>query len=641
VIIPQQSGDLRIDPAELVCLVNVKTKSGRTGSIFDDFFDDGYKTVRKRISTPAITVHVSPLPAGAPASFGGGVGEYNITAKLSKDSLKTHDAASVLVTISGNGNVSLLTAPKVKFHPDMDVYDVKTTESTDKGSGSTSGSKTFEYPFIPRSAGDFVIPPIEYSYYDSKAGRYVTVATDSLAYHVEKGSANDPTAQTVNTLPTIDRKGVQNLGEDIRFIQARKPSLSSGTKFFVGRPLYWILAALLALAALIIWLATRKMAALRADVAGTKNRKATKMAMNRLKQAGVYLKKDVYSAFYEELHKALLGFIADKLNMGVEDLSKDNIAAQLKERGVSDALTDKFVGLLDACEFARYSPEGGNEAMSAHYQDAIDVISSIDSSMKSHKGGFKAATMIALLLAVAPAANAADSYVDSLWNRGVQAYNDGQWETAANAWGALNDAGIENAVVYYNLGNAWFKIGEYPKAILNYERALKLNPSYADARFNLEFANSQIKDKIDEVPEFVLKSWMRKLCYCLSSNVWSVLSLLFLAGFLAMALLFLLSAVPSRRRWGFFSGIVLLLLSIMALSFARWQYKDYRKADSAIVMSPVSSVKSSPSNDSSTDLFVLHGGTKVKILDQVNDWKNVSLSDGRQGWIRSSDIEII
>ena len=150
VLIPQKSGTLQIDPAEIVCLVNVQT-ARRGSSIFDSFFEDGYTTIRKRVTTPAVSVRVSQLPAGAPASFSGGVGEYTVTARLSKDSLKTHDAASLLVTVSGKGNISLLEAPKINFPPDFDVYDVKTTPNVDKA--GTTGSKTFEYPFIPRSGG--------------------------------------------------------------------------------------------------------------------------------------------------------------------------------------------------------------------------------------------------------------------------------------------------------------------------------------------------------------------------------------------------------------------------------------------------------------------------------------------------------
>ena len=640
VLIPQKSGDLEIDPSELVCLVNLRTQR-RSNSIFDDFFDDGYRTVRKRVVTPAVKVHVKPLPGGAPASFGGGVGSFAIDAKLSKDNLKTHEAASLIVTVSGKGNVSLLEAPKINFHPDMDVYDVKSTDLTDKSNGGTSGSKTFEYPFIPRTNGDFVIGPIEYSYYDVNAGKYVTISTPEIPYFVEKGSET-ASQQGGTTLQSVDRKNVRNLGEDIRYISVKAPSFGGETSFIVGKALYWIIAAIMALAAAAVWFSLRKMAAMKADVAGNRNRGATKMALKRLKQAEEFLRKDLYTAFYEELHRALLGFASDKLAMKMEDLSKDKISERLVAGGVPQSIVDQFVALIDACEFARYSPSGGNEAMSAHYHGAVDVISTIDSSMKTSKSSARSAVIaMAFALAVPSVADAAQNYPDSLWNAGVQAYENGQWDSAAQAWASISAAGCESAEVWYNEGNAWFKSNEYARAVLCYERALKIDPSYSDARFNLEFARTQLQDRIDEIPEFIFKTWLRRMCYAASSNVWAVLALIFFAAALALALLFLLSSGTGKRKTGFFGGIAAMILCLSCLGFARWQLSDYLKADSAIVMRPVSSVKSSPASGSATDLFVLHEGTKVRILDDVGEWKNISLPDGRQGWIRSSDIEVI
>lgn len=149
-------------------------------------FDDGYTTVRKRISTPAAHVHVKALPAGAPEDFCGGVGNFRVSAKLANDNLKTHEATSLIVTVTGKGNVSLLEAPKINFPPDMDVYDTKTTENTDKSTGGTSGSKVFEYPFIPRSSGHFAIGPVKFSYFDVSSGKYETIDAGTLEFDVEK-----------------------------------------------------------------------------------------------------------------------------------------------------------------------------------------------------------------------------------------------------------------------------------------------------------------------------------------------------------------------------------------------------------------------------------------------------------------------
>lgn len=641
VLIPQQSGTITIEPAELVCLVNVRAAQSASSSLFDRFFQDEYQTIRKRVTTPAVKVKVNPLPAGQPASFGGGVGNFGISARLTTDNLKTHDAASLIITVSGRGNVALLEEPKVNFPPDFEVYDTKTTENTDKSNGGTSGSKSFEYPFIPRSHGDFTIDPVEYSYYDVNAGKYVTLRTEPLHVKVAKGKGGDSApVTTVNS--GVERKDVKSLADDIRFIFTGKPNLSGSGSFFVGSVFFWVLLALMILGATSVYLAFRKVAAMRADVAGTKNRRATKMAQKRLKLAGEYLDKNLYTAFYEELHKALIGFVSDKLNMDMSEISKDNIVSALTEGGVSEEQTKAFTDLLDACEFARYSPDGGNEAMRSHYDAALKVISSIDSGLKTGgKSLRKVATVVILLLSLGSSMNIQAKDLDSLWTAGVQAYTDGKFADASTAWTSIEESGQKSAKLYYNLGNAWFKQGNYPKAILNYERALRLDPSYSDARYNLEFTGNFVQDKIEPVPEFILKSVARKVCYVMSSNVWAVIFLVLLAAALMMGLLFLLGSSVGKRRAGFYCGIVLLLLSAGALSFSAWQKSDSMKTDTAIVMSPVSSVKSSPSSGSSKDLFVIHEGTKVTILDEVGSWKNISLADGRQGWIPAADLEVI
>ena len=636
VLIPQQAGQMTIDPAELICLVNIRVSSGGT-SIFDGFFDD-YRTVRQKVASKPVRVNVSALPSGAPASFGGGVGSFTISAKLSKDVVKTHEAASLIVTVSGRGNVSLLEAPKVSFPPDMEVYDTKISDKVDKG--GLSGSKTYEYPFIPRSYGDFVIEPVKYTYYDVNQKRYVTLQTQPINLTVEKG--NETESGPV-ILSGVTRKDVQNLGSDIRFINIKKSELTGKGTFFVGTASFWIITAVLVILAVLCWAIFRKMAARKADVAGTKNRKATKMAMKRLHLAGTFLKQNLYTAFYEELHKALLGFVSDKLNMPVAELSRDRISESLAERGVAQGSIDTFIGILDACEFARYAPDAGNEAMTAHYNSAIETISSIDSNMKTSKPSSKAAYVMIMFMLAVPSVMTAqeDSFVDSLWNSANNAYVEGLWEDAISGYDMIAGLGLESAALYCNTGNAYFKSGNISKAILNYERALKLDPSYEDARYNLELSNNMIQDRIDPVPDFILKVWAKDLCWLMDSDGWAVAFIIMFALMLAMILLFVLSPSVAGRRTGFFTGIVFLLLAIMSLSFSLWQKNDYMKSDKAIVMRPVSSVKSSPSSEASQDLFVLHEGTKVDILDQVGSWSNIELADGRQGWIRTSDIEKI
>ena len=439
------------------------------------------------------------------------------------------------------------------------------------------------------------------------------------------------------------QKDVKNLASDIRFINVKDSTLVPQGSFFVGTALFWVLLVALFLVASVLWAALRHLAARRADVAGTRNRKATKMALKRLHLANTFLKQNLYTAFYEELHKALLGFISDKLNIPASELSRDRISEALAEGGVDAAHAETFIGILDACEFARYAPSAGNDAMAAHYNSALEVISSIDSNMKSRKTLPKTAMLLVALLLL-PFGNltmAQDAYVDSLWNSANQAYVEGRWGDAVTDYELISGMGLESAALYCNTGDAYFKEGNVPMAILFYERALKLDPSYSDARYNLELMNSMIQDRIDPVPDFILKVWAKDICYIMDSDAWAACFLVLLALTLGLVLLFLLAPTAAGRRTGFFTGIVTLLLAVASLSFSFWQKNDYMSADEAIVMRPVTSAKSSPSAEASKDLFILHEGTKVTILDSVGSWNNIELADGRQGWIPSADITVI
>ena len=631
-IIPQQSGDLTIEPAELVCLVNVRVSTGG-GSIFDSFFQDDYRTVRKRIYSKSYTVKVSPLPSGAPASFGGGVGSFTMKAALSTDKVDAHDAASLKVTISGTGNVNLLEAPKVQFPPDFEAYDVKITDA--------QGSKTFEYPFIPRSSGDFTIGPVEYSFFDINTRKYVTLTSEPMPLSVARGSnADSPGAGVINN---VSRRDVRNLDSDIRYIVTKTPKFSSGGGLFAFGKTFWLLAAALVLLWLAALLALRKLLARRSDVALTKNRKATSMARKRLAQAGDFLQKNLYTAFYEELHKALLGFAGDKLNIDLADMSKENIAAELCARGVSQGLADEFTGLLDACEYARYAPDAGHEAMEEHYKKSLEVISAIDHSMKESKKAPSKGVVAALLLLLLPGAIHAQpqDYPDSLWNVGTAAYADGRWQDALDAWKQIDALGIESADLSFNMGNACFKLSDYAHAILNYERALRLDPSSADIKHNLQYANEFIQDNIEPVPDFFLKEWFRAFARLLPADTWAILFLVLLAAALGLLLLFFLGRGTASRKGGFYGAIAAAVLCLLCLTCSRAQYNQALNSADAIVVRAVTSVKSSPSGSTAKDLFILHEGAKVHILDSVGEWINVELPDGRQGWLPENDLEII
>lgn len=639
-LIPQQTGQIQIDPSELVCIVQIKNQSNTQRSVFDDFFSD-YQTIKKRITSPVNKVSVEALPSGAPSSFNGAVGEFKMETSFTRDTLNANEALSLIVKISGNGNINLVEAPKVEFPADFEQYDTKTTDKSTRGGSGSSGVKEFEYPLIPRGPGQFIIAPVEFSYYDISKGKYITLSSGELKIRVggDKGASTSYSGQM---LPAgVNKQAVRSLGDDVRYIKVGASGLKRGNTLFFGTLQYFFALLLVAIA----WFFARKILdkhiERNRDLAGVRNRKAEKVAKGRLKVAGTLLKQNIYSAFYEELYKALLGYASDKFSLSQADLSKEKIMDALNAAQAEESIIDEFFELMDACEYARYAPNPGGGEMENNYKRAMKLITSLE-GRKNGRGGAKMKSLLVMLALISTTVLNATEQKDyrELWNLGNEKYIQGDFRTALENYLKIEEIGYSSPQLTYNLGNTYFKLGENGRAILYFEKTLKQNPYDVDAERNLTLAREYALDKIESVPEFILTTWIRKAGYTLSSNGWAWLSIFLSSSFAMLMLLFRYANTSRIRKISFLIGSVALLLGIVSFLFAWNQKSNAMAKDSAIIMKPVSSIKSSPDNLGKT-LFILHEGTKVNILEQIGGWQRVELSDGRQGWIVSVDIEII
>ena len=375
-LMPQKSGALTIDPAEMVCQVEVASRP-RGRSILDDFFDMvDHNYVKKRLSTGKITVNVSEIPSGAPSTFGGGVGKLNMTARLTKDSLNANEAASLIIELSGSGNLNLIQNPTVVFPSDFERYDAKSSNSFSNSAEGYTGKKTIEYPFIPRGEGVYEIPPIHYSYFDLGQRQYRTLTTDTITVKVGKGTSQNTGGMYIPQT----QKTVNNLGEDIRYIKTSMPSMK-GENFLVFNWIYYVIAVALAGLFFLVTKLMKDRIALRKDVVRSRNRKANKVARQRLRQAQAFLSQNKVQEFYEELHKAILGYTADKLSIQRSDLQRDIIQETLLSRNVPQEDVNSLIALLDDCEMVRYSPEGAAGAMDAQYRKAAELISGFENKL--------------------------------------------------------------------------------------------------------------------------------------------------------------------------------------------------------------------------------------------------------------------
>ena len=377
VLFPQQSGKLYIDPAQFQMTVG---KPVQSDDPFDAFFNGGSNVIeiKKSISTPKIAINVNPLPAGKPADFSGGVGEFNISSSIDNKELKTNDAITIKLVISGTGNLKLISNPEIKFPDDFEVYDPKVDNQVRLTREGLTGNKVIEYLAIPRHAGTYKIPGVSFSYFDIRSKSYKTLKTEEYVINVEKGAGNAD--QVIANF--TNKEDLKVLGEDIRYIKQNEVTLQPKGSFFYGSMTYWLFYIIPALAFIIFFIIYRKQAAENANVAKMRTKKANKVATKRMKLAGKLLSENKKDAFYDEVLKALWGYISDKLNIPVSRLSKDNIEEKLRNHGVNEELIKEFLNALNDCEFARFAPGDENQAMDKVYSSSIEVISKMENSIK-------------------------------------------------------------------------------------------------------------------------------------------------------------------------------------------------------------------------------------------------------------------
>ena len=378
VLVPQRAGKFVIDPMSIECVAQIPTQRSNQRSMdpFEAFFNDpffgrSYTNVQKELSSGSLGIDVKPLPVDdKPASFMGAVGNYSFKSEIDKTELKTNEAFTLTLTVSGTGNIELLQMPEPVFPPDFEIYDPKIVTNVETNNQGIGGTKKAEYLVIPRRAGDFSVPPVEFSFFDANAGKYVTSQSPQYDIHVEKGEGGDPD----NNIYASNQEGIKYLGSDIRHIHTGvshlKPIRSS---FFATAP-YFVALLVLFILFVVAVLISKKRAKDKNDTAGMRNKRATKEANKRLKNAAKWLKAKDQDQFYTEMSAALWGYIADKCGIEQSKLSMDTVSEAMKAKNVPDDLVAEFVDTLNSCEFARFAPGDAKQKMDGLYHKGLDVI---------------------------------------------------------------------------------------------------------------------------------------------------------------------------------------------------------------------------------------------------------------------------
>ena len=377
---PQQAGTLVIEPAEITAVAQVIIQSRRS---LDPFFGSGHDFVNvpRKVQSPRINVTVKPLPAGAPASFSGAVGSFTMDAVLPPDRLAANSAATYTVKISGTGNLTFVQAPKLTLPASFEQYNVKTTESINASAAGISGYRQFEYPFIARAEGTYDVEPVEFSYFDPARMQYMTLRSRPLELEITpdaKGGGGD--AYVVQGRG-MSKEEVKMLGQDIRFIKLGNAQLRPVREPFLFGAAYWgLLVGILALFTA-VYVALRKQIRESQNAALVRGKRANKVAVQRFRVAKRYMEEQNRHAFYEEMLRALWGYMGDKFNIPVANLTKENVREELHKRGVSAEESQRFTSIITKCDEAQYSPAASAQ-MSEVYAEGVDIISRIEAVIK-------------------------------------------------------------------------------------------------------------------------------------------------------------------------------------------------------------------------------------------------------------------
>ena len=629
VMYPQMTGRLEIPS---ITFKGIVVQQNRNVDPMEAFFNggSGYVEVKKDIKAPGITLQVDPLPQ-RPANFSGGVGKFNISASLDKKEVKAGEPITLRVVVGGIGNLKLLKQPVVNFPKDFDKYDAKVTDKTRLTANGVEGNMVYDFLAVPRNQGSYTIPSVELTYYDTSKNAYKTIKTQPFKVEVEKG---DGTAGESEDFASQDK--------DIHTIKLGKVEQHKANEMFFGSFGYWISLLMPLIAFVVLLIVFRRRAVENADIVKKRSNRAGKIATKRLRLANKLMLQGKQGEFYDEVMRALWGYMSYKLNMPAEKLNRDNIRETLGRHFVDDATIEKFTTALDECEFERYAPGDAAGNMNRTFESAMTAIMDIENAInearknqKKHPAGY---SFVWLLLAMICFGSTSAKAVTK--NNADTEYQKGNYQQAIRDYEEILKNG-ESAEIYFNLGNAYYRTDNITKAVLNYERARLLSPGDDDINFNLQFARSKTIDKITPESEMFFVTWYKSLVNFTSVDNWAKTGILCIVMALLLVLLYLFGPQLMLRKIGFFGGLAFFVIFLLSNLFAFQQKQALDNRTGAIIMAPSVNIKKTPAKNS-TDQFVLHEGTRVDIIDKgMTDWRCIRVGDGREGWIETKAIEEI
>lgn len=623
VMYPQMTGKLDIPS---ITFTGTIVQQNRNVDPFEAFLNggSGYIEVKKQIKAPGMSIQVDPLPQ-RPANFSGGVGKFNISAQISKKEIKANEPVTIRVVVGGIGNLKLIKQPVVNFPKDFDKYDAKITDKTKLTSNGVEGNMIYDFLAVPRNKGKYEIPAIEFTYYDVSLNTYKTIKTQSFELDVAKGDGN-----SVN--PT-DYSNLKN--KDIHNIKEGDVKIQNLNDIFYASTAYWIILSVLFVLFVGLLFIFRKRAVDNSNLVDLRMKKANRIATKRLKFASQLMLANEHDKFYDEVLRTLWGYVGAKLNIPVEQLSKDNIFEKLTSKNIDENTISMFIHAIDECEYNRYAPGDIKGNMNQTFEAAMSAIIKIENTLRgTKKSNGKRFIVLLMLLGIFIS-------VDAVTKKNADdEYKKGNYQQAIKDYEELLKKG-PCVKLFYNLGNSYYRTDNITRAVLNYERALLLAPGDADVRFNLQMARSKTIDKITPKSEMFFVTWYKSLVNLASVDQWASAAMISIILALIAILCYLFASKLLLRKTGFYGAVVFVLVFVLCNIFAYEQKQILTNRTGAIVIAPSAGLKKTPVASSESNV-IIHEGSRVEIIDDtMSDWKLVELEDGREGWILNSQIERI
>lgn len=649
IVYPQRSGQLTIEPLEVEAIVRVVRQRPQQNvfdqmdqmmkNIFNNPFGDpfaamgnmgaSFEDIQTTLKSNTIKLDIKDLPTkNRPANFAGQVGQYTMEAWFDNSKILLNDALNFVITISGNGNMSLLEAPSVEFPASFDVYDPQTEDKTVTNATGISGEKIFTYLIIPRESGKFKIPPVSFSYFDPRLSDYVQLSSDEFSVEV---IGTGGTNQNTNTAGK----------NDIQFIKLQSSSFRAINQFFMGSLLHWLIIAFLLVTFSFLLIFLRRRIRLYSDIQALRYKKALGVARKRMKKASILLQKNELNAFYEETSRAIWEYLSDRFAIQKSELSIDKVISQLSNSMSEFEVLNDLKNTLEFCEFIRFSPGATSTSPGKILDQSKSIILQLEQQIQEaksknnikHKHGIQMTIFIGMLLIT----NITFAQKNEFDQAG-QKYRDGEFFESIELYEKIISTGYSNFETYFNLGNAYVKTNNLAEAVYCYEKALQLRPYDEDALHNLEYVHQSLKLNELNVPEAFYIRFPEATMKLFSPDIWAVLSIIFTILMLTCILFFLLQIKMSIKKLLLLTSFFLLLLTSFSMWMGYRSLNSIQNSDQAIIMNATAGIKSSP-DQSSADIYSAQAGIKVKILSSLENWYEIRLPDGSKGWVQADAIK--